>query len=237
MINKPTLYIIGNGFDLHHGLPTRYSDFYRYISENYSELEWDFEEYFRMHIDEQYLWKQFESDLSTFDWESFFIAFNHTDVGSESFRPSEAFGLEDELITEAESIVESIKDAFKEWIESLEYPESLTDDVLLAGFQDHSRFITFNYTDTLERYYGISGDDILYIHNKADDFGGELIFGHGAQQEAKPRPDDLDEDGNSNRTMFTDAEDAARSVLYQFQKDTEAVICDRRYKGVFSTIC
>ncbi|WP_316848849.1 bacteriophage abortive infection AbiH family protein [Pedobacter agri] len=227
-MNKSNLYLIGNGFDLHHGLPTRYSDFQKFIEEHYPDLEWDFEEHFRMDVDHQYLWRQFENDLSTFDWESFFNRYNHIDVGSESFRPSEAFGLEDELVQEGENIVESIKSAFREWIESLDYPESISDDLLLGGFEENSKFITFNYTDTLERYYGIDANDILYIHNKADDNRGEIIFGHGTEQEPKPRPDELDEEGNSNRTMFTDAEDAARSVFYELQKDTGSVIVEHR---------
>ena len=33
-----TLYIIGNGFDLHHNLPTQYSDFSKYIQEKNVEL-------------------------------------------------------------------------------------------------------------------------------------------------------------------------------------------------------
>jgi hypothetical protein len=138
--------------------------------------------------------------------------------------PSEAFGLEDELVHEGENIIELIRNAFREWIKALDYPGSISDDLLFQGLEENSKFITFNYTDTLERYYGIDAKDILYIHNKADDNGGEIIFGHGTEHEPKPRPDELDEDGNSNRAMFTDAEDAARSIFYELQKDTDSVI-------------
>lgn len=221
-----TLYIIGNGFDLHHGLPTNYSDFHQYVLQHYPDLQMEFDEHFMMEDNEKGLWRAFEADLSTFDWESFFNRYSHIDVTSDSFRPSEAFGLEDELLEEGEAIVESIKSAFCEWIASLEYPESLPDEVRLKVFPQNSKFITFNYTDTLERYYGLTAEAILYLHNKADDFGCELVFGHGLARESKPRPEDLDEEGNSNRTPFTDAEDAARSVFYLFQKDTDAVISE-----------
>jgi hypothetical protein len=54
-MDKSFLYIIGNGFDLHPGLSTRYSDFHRYIVAHYPDLERDFEEHFRMDVDHQYL--------------------------------------------------------------------------------------------------------------------------------------------------------------------------------------
>jgi hypothetical protein len=34
-----TLYIIGNGFDLWHGLPTGYGDFYEHAKEALDEME------------------------------------------------------------------------------------------------------------------------------------------------------------------------------------------------------
>lgn len=37
MTNK-RLYVVGNGFDRHHGLPTGYTDFCRYVKETDNEL-------------------------------------------------------------------------------------------------------------------------------------------------------------------------------------------------------
>ena len=36
-----TLYIIGNGFDIHHGIPSRYTDFYYWLVEN---CDWDYDD-------------------------------------------------------------------------------------------------------------------------------------------------------------------------------------------------
>lgn len=218
------IYIIGNGFDLYNRLNTGYCDFHRFVVQRYPDLGWDLEEHFRLDVDDQYLWRDFEQDLSTFDWESFFNWYNEVDISRENFRRNEVFGLEDELNQQGEAIVESKRSAFREWIEDLEYHESLQDDMILSIFQQGDRFISFNYTNTLERYYGISKSTILYIHNKLEEFGGELIFGHGTKHEVTPRSDELYEDGNTKRTIFTDAEDTSRSIFYKLRKDTDSVI-------------
>lgn len=162
--------------------------------------------------------------FSDFFLQSFFDNYNNCDPLSESFRRSDAFGVEDEINEAADALVESIRDAFAEWIDSIEIIESANKNSIKLDLSADSSFINFNYTDTLEVLYQIPRDKIFYIHNKAGDFNGELIFGHGQAEETNPKPDELDELGNSNRTMFTDAEDAARAVFYAFQKDTEEVI-------------
>jgi hypothetical protein len=218
------LYIIGNGFDIHHGLKTKYTDFYQYVSANNVELETQLENYFNFQVDKNYLWKSFESDLCHFDFKSFYDTYDHTDVLSDNFKPSERFGLEDEISAEADDLVQTVRSEFLNWIESVEYPdiESLRDKII--HLREGSTFMNFNYTDTLEEIYGVSKNDILYLHNNANDMSGELIFGHAENKEHNPKPDDFDDDGYSNRTMFTDAEDAARSPFYAFQKDTSAAL-------------
>ena len=96
------LYIIGNGFDLCNGLKTRYSDFHRFVTGNYPDLENSIEEYFSFETDGHYLWKSFEHDLNTFDHESWFESIKYIDVLTDSFRSCDAFGLEDESHKQAE---------------------------------------------------------------------------------------------------------------------------------------
>jgi hypothetical protein len=42
-----------------------------------------------------------------------------------------------------------------------------------------ARFLSFNYTPTLERLYDVSRQNILYIHGCAAEPGSRLILGHG----------------------------------------------------------
>ncbi|HKG08522.1 MAG TPA: bacteriophage abortive infection AbiH family protein [Pedobacter sp.] len=217
------LYIIGNGFDLHHGLMTGYQEFHRYVTQHDPELADTVDSYFELSYNDDYLWKDFENDLGTFDWRLFFDDYNSIDLTSESLERNEAFGLEDELDERGSELVDSLKEIFRDWISDLHFPESILAHKRINLVSAH-KYISFNYTDTLERYYGVAESEILYIHGKAEDYRNELIFGHGYQQERDPRLPDLDDQGNSNRTMFTDSEDSARSLFYQFTKDATAVL-------------
>lgn len=58
------LFVIGNGFDLHHGIQSRFSDFGRRIAEVAPDLLELINEY--LFVDEDF-WNCFESRLATFD--------------------------------------------------------------------------------------------------------------------------------------------------------------------------
>ncbi|WP_333624545.1 bacteriophage abortive infection AbiH family protein [Sphingobacterium siyangense] len=219
------LFIIGNGFDLFNGLPTRYSDFHKFVSENHHDLENDIEEYFSFNVDDKYLWKDFENDLATFNYRNLFNSYNHIDVMNESFSPSEAFGLEDDISENVGHLIDKMRSAFTEWIEAVEFPAKGPNQL---QFPEKAYFINFNYTDTLEVLYGISKQNILYIHNNANDLQGDLIFGHGQLKENDPADEELDKDGNSNRTIFTDSENAARYPFYAFMKNSEEILNDNK---------
>jgi hypothetical protein len=223
-----TLYILGNGFDIHHGLRTRYADFHQFVSEHHSDLETTLENYFNFQVDSNYLWKSFESDLCEFDHNGFFEGLNHLNISDDTFRLSQCYGLEDDVIQQSEELVQEVREAFLNWIESIDYPDVDQIQSQLLQIQPASLFINFNYTDTLEEFYQVSKDNILYLHNNAKDFSGDLIFGHAEKAEKDPKGDELDANGDSNRTMFTDAEDAARAPFYAFQKDTDSILADHQ---------
>lgn len=206
------LYIIGNGFDLWHELPTSYYDFYVFAKDLLDEME----SYYLFDMTHSGPWSDFENSLGRFEWEYFYEAYNHIDVASDSFKSSEVYGLEDELTEQADSHVEAIKESFRDWIEGIDV---LTTHQKLNLPKDAS-YLTFNYTSTLQSVYGISGDKVLHIHGQAENYD-ELIFGHGETIEEEP---ELDENGDSNRTMFSDAEGAAKYPFYAFQKPVQEVL-------------
>lgn len=216
------LYIIGNGFDLHNRLKTSYTDFHEFIIENFPDLKNNFDEYFSMGENEE--WKDFEENLATYNYQSFFDAYNNIDIKYDNFKVSEASGLEDEIVQEVYDMVDLIKKAFTEWISEIDY-ESLAIKQIRYG--DDAFFINFNYTETLERSYGIHSDRILYIHGKADNYE-ELIFGHGQQTESNPAIEEPDENGDSNSTLFTDSENASRYPFYVFKKPTHEILEQHR---------
>jgi Bacteriophage abortive infection AbiH len=206
------LFIVGNGFDLWHGLPTTYASFYASSGAMLDE----FEQFYSFDLSQERPWCDFENSLAYFDWNLFYDAHNHIDVASESFKPSQAFGLEDELVEQSYSHVEEIRQSLREWIEGIDISKAEKK----LTFPSDSSFITFNYTSTLQSIYGVPDEKIFHVHGRADNFD-QLIFGHGGTREEEP---ELDENGDSNRTMFSDAEAAAKSPFYALQKPVNDVL-------------
>ena len=66
------LYIIGNGFDLYHGLPTSYGHFSDYVKEHDNELAELVEKYYFHKINSDF-WSDFEENLSGLDDDLRFI--------------------------------------------------------------------------------------------------------------------------------------------------------------------
>ncbi len=211
------LYIIGNGFDLCHKLPTSYNDFHKYIIASRNDMEDIFEEYFNFKKDGNSLWENFEEDLGTFEWKSFFDNNCQVDLTEHNFKISATYSLEDDLNEQSEQLKIDISSVFENWLESVDISRIQKRVVL----PEDAFFISFNYTLTLERVYGIQQNKILHIHGDIVNNPGELIFGHNKTLEEIP---ELDENGNSNRTIFTDSENAAKSLLYDFLKPVTNII-------------
>lgn len=207
-----TLYIIGNGFDLWHKLPTSYSDFYNFAKDTLDKLE----NYYSFDLNEHQPWHNFETALGAFDADSFFDFHNEVDITSDDFRPRDVYGLEDELTEQTDIHVSIIREAFNEWISSIDISEASRK----MEFAPNSKFITFNYTSTLQTIYGIEQARVFHIHGRADTHD-ELIFGHGRTIFETP---EFDEDGESTRHIFSDAEGAAMYPLYALKKPVDDVL-------------
>lgn len=55
------LYLIGNGFDIHHGISSRYSNYRSWLEENDANLIERLSNYYD--VDEKEWWNQFEQEL------------------------------------------------------------------------------------------------------------------------------------------------------------------------------
>lgn len=207
-----TLYIIGNGFDLWHELPTSYRLFYEFAKDLLDELV----RYFYDELAKDVLWYDFENLLGTFDSQMFYDEHDDTDVSAEDFKLSDTYGIESDVSEQADDMVNEIRNRFHDWIYSIDISKASKK----LTFSSDSRFLTFNYTSTLQKVYGIDDEKVCHIHGKSDRYD-ELVFGHGDTFEEEP---EVDENGESNRTIFSDAERAARYPFYAFQKPVERVI-------------
>lgn len=77
------LFVIENGFDLWHGLPTGYSHFYQENEEYLDALNWYFSG-----VDDGNLtpWYDFEKNLGSYCWKSFYAQYNHIDVKDDELK-------------------------------------------------------------------------------------------------------------------------------------------------------
>jgi hypothetical protein len=194
------LYIIGNGFDRHHSLDTRYQTFAFFLQDNYSEIyEHLIQYYYLPDLDRNIAsdfndpkWAEFESALAELDAES--LLSDNTDylpnISSDDFRDRDWHTYQQVLGGIVTNLTDNLFKAFKEFILQVRFPTNIDEYRLcLSGT---AQYLTFNYTDTLERYYKISENRILYIHHKATDKSSTLILGHGVepdifrQEPAKP---------------------------------------------------
>ena len=157
-----TLYIIGNGFDLKHQIHSSYNDFLNWLIGNYRfDVIVELQRICPITENGKYLlWSNFEKalenieikDIVEWDWENLLVA--------ETTRGSFLIGNRPQFLDT--QISDVIINAFTPWIQSI-----IIESEQLVKFKNDSIFLTFNYTDTLEKVYAIPENQILHIHGRA----------------------------------------------------------------------
>jgi hypothetical protein len=188
------LYIIGNGFDLHHYLKTSYGDFAAYLKEKHNDIYTALERYVSYPTSEKDLWSRFEENLANLNAEE--ILSEHSDTLpnyiSDDFRDRDRYVFPDIMEEHFQKLTNGLFSAFEEFIQKVEF----TSDSWKYRIEIDKKamFLTFNYTNTLERLYSIHKSKITYIHNSAFYGSKEIILGHGIDpktfEEKQPEPPD-----------------------------------------------
>ncbi len=193
------LFIIGNGFDLAHGMKTKYSDFRKFLIHNY--LDDNYNPYSFCEVpqrtlmpdgDEQYNkndvvksilkilddtegvnWNKIEYSLGILEYGHFLDDYGDYDPDDDNYIRNMYYKNQD-LSKELCGALRQIKQYFHEWVDTININK-----IPIKSFQKiiHSKddlFITFNYTKTLENLYNIQ--NVCHIHGTAED---EIYFGHG----------------------------------------------------------
>lgn len=202
------LYIIGNGFDLHHGLDTSYQSFAFYLQDHHRKIHDNLHRYYGLpYLDRDQKddhwdpwWANFEQALADLDIAS--VLDDHSDslpnVGSDDFRDADWHTLQIEMQMLVDDLTKNLFKAFKDFITKVRYPTSINDKRLLLDKDAY--YLNFNYTHTLEYYYNIPKAQILYIHGNAQVPDASLVLGHGIdpdtfeEEEIKPPPGLSDEE-------------------------------------------
>lgn len=244
------LIIIGNGFDIAHGLPTKYSDFMAYLQTfekepqyimgnwylrdsitPHDQMKFDFYEKISRYIPKEDLWNSFEEALGYLDDDEvqeenscYYIGY-----GDENWRDSANHDYQ-YMIEEDLSFASHISEFFSEWISKINTNRSpiISQQVI----NRNCLFLNFNYTDTLEMIYGIPADRILYIHGKALRHD-KLVLGHHDSTlfQEKPIPSFNSEeeweeyyDNLDDDFRILEAKEIIKSYFKQTYKDTTSIL-------------
>lgn len=214
------LYIIGNGFDIAHDIPCRYSDFRRYCKENMPEM---YEKLNRYYDGGDKLWSDFESELpnlnkdALFDW----MTINNPNW-NQNWKGY--YGFIDEVRNEVDYI-EWLKSAFTEWIQAISLEDVHKKYEISV---EDSLFVTFNYTLTLENVYHLPAYRILHIHGIVERGFSQLVVGHNM-------PDaEVDNIFSSENDFEEEACEEVATLIKKWHKDTAGIIAAN--EGNFSNL-
>lgn len=174
------LCIIGNGFDMHHGLETGYSSFYEYLTRNgKGDFASQLESFFQTeYVDENghhrfLLWSDLEKAIGAYDLDHIFHeSTDWIEIDYDHMMQTSA-QIEDSPDTFLAPLLEGLPSEMEKWIGSVGL-KGVDADVV---FPVPSIFLSFNYTRTIEEVYHVPEHKVLHIHGVV---GGssDLIVGH-----------------------------------------------------------
>lgn len=203
-----TLYVIGNGFDSAHQLKTSYwyfreylkkyaEDFYVKLEENYGYFQMNLDDY---HIGEnpnevlrkrdncvyELFWKTIEEELGKVN-ETAMLEFSNSIVSNMCLES----GLEgikdtlDDFWSGQYSFIKQLQEYVFKWAKQIRLHKCVPIcEELINNNEDI--FLTFNYTNTLEKVYKIPSANILHIHGGLPPYCyTEPILGHGNYEAIK----------------------------------------------------
>jgi hypothetical protein len=174
---KPTkLYIIGNGFDLSHDIPSGYENFKEYVRQHDRKVFRAVEDYLPAGDD----WSSLESALADIDVDNIIDDLGQfmTPYGDDDWSDSGHHDFQYEVEQVVSRLSTRLTVLFGEWIRTLQIPTPDTAKALLKCVDVGAAFLSFNYTPTLQELYAVPDDQVLHIHGKAKMLDDELILGH-----------------------------------------------------------
>lgn len=119
--NLKHLYIIGNGFDIHHKISSRYAHFRQWLEENDIVTLYKIEEILKA-VDYKW-WNEFEKNLGSPSAVRNYaeqVAFeNQPNYASDDYRDRDLYVAEYEVERELGSLMNDLKSYFREWASQL----------------------------------------------------------------------------------------------------------------------
>lgn len=167
----------------------------------------------------EHLWGDFEGHLSELNREKVFdiLDMNLPDIDESdpSFRYSAYYGPLDDIAEVVRNCTFEMKYRFHRWVNTLHYKKGFKKKML--PIDKDALFLNFNYTTFLESEYGISQENICYIHGNRKDKFGSLILGHHVNDDAAYRQW---KHKNRNRRRYRDVQKDSKGRYFANDKLT-----------------
>lgn len=112
-------------------------------------------------------------------------------------------------------ILDDFLENFTDWVDRIDISHAHPQQQL----ESQGRFLTFNYTDTLEKVYDIPNSNILYIHGSRAEADDKYIMGHN-----NIKPDDLHDTLNDELYFEQDTKNNIIGWMNELHKDTSYII-------------
>ena len=237
------LFILGNGFDIEHKLKTRYSDFKKFLKE-YLEIEdspvsisvpslgvspdggvsfneKDVGKFIYHWLDCNEIigddWSNFEESLGEMNFTRIFCD-NLSEVYDKEGDINEWHTLynREDIASEIYASSGFINVFFQKWINSINLDKTHKLEKFENIYETDYVF-TFNYTETVEKVYGVVGNNICHIHGKV---GEDTVIGHGLDDKL------IEEKYNTYQLNYLGAEDKLYDIIRSFKKPVEDLILE-----------
>lgn len=155
------IYVIGNGFDIAHGLKTSYKDYLLFIKERANkENGWEIIlDYYPSNYE---FWSDAETNICNINWDRFLktkVFPNYCDL---------------------DILLKKIKESFTQFI--FKQTAFISNMDPKFDLDRNALYLNFNYTSVLENIYKIPRNQIIYIHNTVNEAAAKFIFGIDADE-------------------------------------------------------
>lgn len=170
--NSSTLIIIGNGFDLASGIESSYGDFKLWLKQKgKQDLINLMNKFFSNQRD---VWGDIEKALGEYDEDDILDFCKPDEEIDYDHQMRSVARIEDAPDAIFQPVLNEFAENFKDWVNGINFKAAKK----IFDLPLESRYLTFNYTETLEKLYGIADSNILHIHGSRLSNGDDYIIGH-----------------------------------------------------------
>ena len=176
---QKALFVLGNGFDLVHGVKSSYYNFRDTLGKN-NNLRL----YLETYLDVDDIWADFEEGLAHIRSSDMLNSLDDFMIDFDAYDPdaqiADMYIAADMASQPVQVIMEDLPRRFRQWVESLRL--SSDNEPLKNLIRMESIYLNFNYTEFVETLYGVAEDKVCYVHGSRKRRTGfpkeELILGH-----------------------------------------------------------